>query len=283
MKKLHRIPRKNHVKKVACTVSAAALMLGVSHAATVAMHFQVNYCGYVGYTGFPVTLTAFGVSPNGWQNLTPMDSGYGSCPLASPYYITLNETVSTNTSTGGLNPLPNGTLNVTWSANTANFSDFGGYPDAGNSPPYNIVTIFPTAFPVGAEDQVYAGFLRDGVNFGPPGGADNSAMPGGYVVDVTGLSTVFTNTPYVVELIAASDSMQVLTNAFIIDVVNSTSNSVTYPNTPPIVSDAGGAPWLRGHGGGAQHGERPVQYRPYPHRQRPGATRRHWGTACGLR
>jgi len=250
MKKHHPFAKNHHVKKVACTVSAAALMLGVSHSATVAMHFQVNYCGYASYSGFPVTLTAFGVPPNGWQNLTPMNSGYGICALSAPYRIALDETVSTGTSTGGLNPLPNGSLDVSWSANTANFSGFGGYVAANNSPVYNILTFFPNAYLTGGEDQVYASFLRDGINFGPPGGADNSARPGGYIVDVTGLSTVFTNTPFVVELIAASDSMQTLTNALVIDVNHLTTNSVTYPGTPPVAVDAGSAPWVRGHGGG---------------------------------
>jgi hypothetical protein len=253
MKQLH-LPRKNNrAKQIACTVSAAALMLGVSHATTVAMHFQVNYCGYVGYTGFPVTAAAFGVQPSGWQNLTQMMSGYagsGPCALGSPYFYSLSETVSTNTSSGGLNPLPRGTINLTWSANTANFSDFGGYADANNSPAYNINVNYPYAILTGdGEEEVYASFLRDGVNFGPPGGADNTSAPG-YSVDITGVKSVFTTTPYVVELIASSDSMQVLTNAFVIDVTNSISNSVTYPNTAPVVSDAGGAPWLRGHGGG---------------------------------
>jgi hypothetical protein len=254
MKKLQFPQKHNHAKKAVATVSAAALMLGISHAATVAMHFQVNYCGYAGYTGFPVTVAAFGVAPSGWQNLTQMMSGYGSgaCGFtAPPYGYTLNETVSTNTSTGGLNPLPSGTINITWSANTANFSDFGGYIDATNSPAYNIRTIFPSAFLAGGgEEQVYASFLRDGVNFGPPGGADNTGGFGGYNVDITGVHSVFTNTPFVVELIASSDSMQVLTNAFIVDVTHTVTNSVTYPNTPPVLSDAGSAPWLRGHGGG---------------------------------
>ncbi len=249
MKTLRTPPKHFRAKKAAATVSAAALMLGVSHAATVAMHFQVNYCGYTGYTGFPVTLTAFGIPPSGWQNLTPMNSGYTSCPLGAPYVLTNTQTISTNTSTGGLNPLPNGTLNVTWSANTANFSGFGGYSSATNSTPYNLNVVNATAIFVGGEDQVYGSFLRDGVNFGPPGGADNTSGAGGYNVDITGLHSVFTNTPFVVELIASSDSMQVLTNAFVVDATHTVTNSVTYPSTPPVV-DAGSAPWLRGHGGG---------------------------------
>src|SRR5271154_5572592 len=111
MKKNPSYTRKHRAKQVASTVSAAALMLGISHAATVAMHFQVNYCGYAGYTGLVVTTNAFGVPASGWQNLTPMNSGYTSCPFSGPPYgYTLSQTVSTNTSTGGLNPLPSGTI-----------------------------------------------------------------------------------------------------------------------------------------------------------------------------
>jgi hypothetical protein len=40
------------VRKVACTVSAAALMLGVSQAATVGFNFQANYCGSASYPEF---------------------------------------------------------------------------------------------------------------------------------------------------------------------------------------------------------------------------------------
>lgn len=252
MKKLRPIHRKPHVKKVACTVSAAALMLGVSHAATVAMHFQENYCGSASYSGFPVTLTAFGIAPSGWQNLTPMDTGYGSCTGHLAIY-TLNETITTTTSTGGLNPLPNGSLSVTWTANTANFSGFAGY--GGKPPNYGYDGHPPVPIPTG-EWQVYSTFLRDGKNFGPidnnadgaPCG-DNSMPP--YTVDITGLSSVFTSSPYVIQLIAASDSMQTLTNAYVIDVLHSVSNTVSYPNTP-FPTDEGGtcSQWLRGHGGG---------------------------------
>jgi hypothetical protein len=63
--------------KLACTVSAAALMLGVSSAATIGLHFQDSYCASTPYSGFPVTMTAFGIASSGWENLTPMPSGYG--------------------------------------------------------------------------------------------------------------------------------------------------------------------------------------------------------------
>src|SRR5271154_835986 len=117
MKKPHGSKNSSRNKKVACTVSADGLMLGVSSAATVGLHFQVNYCDSQDYTGFPVTLTAFGIPPSGWQNLTPMDTGYGCSSYPQPGvgdYFTLQEDGigSTNTSPG-LNPLPNGSLNVT--------------------------------------------------------------------------------------------------------------------------------------------------------------------------
>ena len=52
-------------------------MLGVSEAATVGLHFQVNYCYNQGYSGFLVTLPAFGIGTNGWENLQQMNTGYG--------------------------------------------------------------------------------------------------------------------------------------------------------------------------------------------------------------
>src|SRR5258706_11976590 len=69
---LHRNPR---ARVVACTVSAAALMLGVSEAATVGINFQANYCGAPSLSGYIVTTQAFGIGTNGWQNLTQMDTG----------------------------------------------------------------------------------------------------------------------------------------------------------------------------------------------------------------
>ena len=42
---------KKHAKQAACTISAAALMLGVSEAATVGFNFQANYCYNAGYSG----------------------------------------------------------------------------------------------------------------------------------------------------------------------------------------------------------------------------------------
>jgi hypothetical protein len=63
------------------------------------------------------------------------------------------------------------------------------------------------------------------------------------------LKSLFTNTPYVIELVGASDSMDELTNAFIIDATLSVTQSVTYPNCPKPPY-AGASPWNRGHGGG---------------------------------
>ncbi len=72
MKKLHCSTPISRGKKIACTVSAAALMLGVSSAATIGLHFQDTYCYDNSYSGFLVTMTAFGIQSNGWENLTPM-------------------------------------------------------------------------------------------------------------------------------------------------------------------------------------------------------------------
>jgi hypothetical protein len=229
-------------KKIACTVSAAALMLGVSSGATIGLHFMENYCGAPAYSGYPVTLTAFGIESNAWENLYEMNTGYGSC--SGPLGYTTNEVIDTETSTNGLNPLPNGSLSVTWFGPTANFDPFYGY--AGNPPYYTGGG--PLTNPKTGEQQIYATFIRDGINFGPPGGPNNDQP--GYYVDVTGLKTLFTNTPFVVELMASADSMQTLTNAFVIDVSNSITNSVEYTNTPPVAPGFNGAPWYRNNGGG---------------------------------
>jgi hypothetical protein len=242
-------------------------MLGVSEAATVGLHFQNNYCAAPSYTGFPVTLTAFGIAPSQWQNLTPMDTGYSCGLTCGPY--SLNQVISTNTSTGGLNPLPNGSITVTWSASSANFSGFAGYGGSlpgyqySGPPGYDYDGQPPTGrnppqpFPTG-EWEVYSSFLRDGVEFGPVptnscmGAAGGDNFQEGYMVDVVGLKSLFTNTPFVVELIAASDSMQVLTNAFIIDSTSGLTNStVDYPSTAfPSINEGGTSGWYRGHGGG---------------------------------
>lgn len=237
------------METVACTVSAAALMLGVSQSATVGFNFQNDYCGSTAsYVNF-VQATAFGIPTNSWENLTAMGTGYSSCHAVS---FSLNEVIDTTTSSGGLNRLPNGSITVTWSAPTANWSNFGGY--GGTPPNYHFGGGVP---PHGAGD-VYAGFLRDGQEFGPidtsgtgsPCG-DNTAGLSGYSVDIVGLKSLFTNTPFVIQLVGASDSMQVLTNAFIIDAALSSTQSVTYPSTPTVV-DSGGTcgHWVRGSGGG---------------------------------
>jgi len=221
-----------------CTVSAAALMLGVSQAATVGFNFQANYCSASSYSGAVVTAPAFGIPVNGWQSLTPIGTGYG----CDPAFQTLSEIINTTTSTDGLNPLPSGSLTVNWSAYTGNVSGFGGYSRSG--PHY---TFGGNSYTPGNE-QVYWGFLRDGVNFGPGSSGGDNDQPG-YTIELTGLKSVFTNTPFVVQLIASADSMQTLTNAFVIDATGNTTQSVVYPSTP-TVGDAGGAAWVRGIGGG---------------------------------
>ena len=159
MKKLRQLCNRTKEKNIACTVSAAALMLGVSHAATVGFQiFQTHYCGSPGYNGAVVTGPAFGIGTNGRESLPQMDTGYGGCP---PDYYTLNQVIDTTSSTNGLNPLPNGSLNLTWSGYTANVSGFGGYTRSG---PH--LTFGGSGYNPGNE-QVYWGFIRDGVNFGP--------------------------------------------------------------------------------------------------------------------
>ena len=126
MKTLHRSVNHSRRRKLACTVSASALMLGVSHAAVVGFNFQVTWTdiGAPAYSGFPVTAAAFGVPAASWENLTPMDTGYATgFGLPGPFYLT--ETIDATNDSGGLNPLPNGTLNVSWQATAANSSAFG--------------------------------------------------------------------------------------------------------------------------------------------------------------
>src|SRR5271157_4762197 len=197
----------HRARKVACTVSAAALMLGVSQAATVGFNFQVNYCALGTYSGAVVTAPAFGLAPVSWESLTPMGTGYGCGP--GSFYYTLSESISTQTSTGGLNPLPSGSLTVTWSAWTANCSGFGGYSRPGPNYSFGGNGYRP------GNEQVYWGFLRDGINFGPGCVTWGDNNEPGYQVDLVGLQSVFTNGAYVVQLIASADSMQYLTNAFI--------------------------------------------------------------------
>ena len=232
-------------------------MLGVDQAATVGLHFQVNYCSSQSYTGFQVTQTAFGISTNGWQNLTPMDTGYGCGNYPEPgvgNYFTLEEDGIGSTNTApGLNPLPNGSLNVIWSAYTANYVPFAGY----GAPPPNYYgpggasgALSVQNSPISGEQQVYASFLRDGLNFGP-GGANNDQP--GYLIDVTGLKSLFPRSSFVVELMASADSTQVFTNAFVVDVANSKTNSVSYPNIPPV-QNSEGTIYYQGSGGGLSTG-----------------------------
>jgi hypothetical protein len=247
MKRTRLLSSNNRASKVACTVSAAALMLGVSHATTVGLFFRCNYCYDSRYTGVPVSMTAFGVAPSLWENLTPMNTGYG-CSQTN----TLSQTIDTTTSTGGLNPLPNGSLTITWYGYTANFSGFAGYDWSGAPPPHYAYSFYggapPNPYPNG-EMEVYANFMRDGVNFGPGSSGGDNNQPG-YNVDITGLQSLFTSTPFAVELVATSDSMQYLTNAFIIDATANTTQSVVYPSTPPVFDQGDTPNWVRGHGGG---------------------------------
>jgi hypothetical protein len=231
-------PRRKCAAQAACTVSAAALMLGVSHAATIGFNFQTHYCSLESYSGATVTAPAFGVGTNNWESLTQMDTGYGCDP--GPF--SLSETIDSTTSTNGLHSLPFGSLKVNWSGYVANVSGFGGYD---RSPPH--YTFGGNGHNPG-EEEVYWGFIRDGVNFGPGQSGGDNNQPG-YSVEVIGLKSIFTNSPFVVQLIASSDSLSSLTNAFVIDATTSTTQSVTYPNIPPI-ANVGDTAWPRGIGGG---------------------------------
>lgn len=242
MKKRSKGPSRRSAQKVACTVSAAALMLGVSQAATIGLKFTVDYCGFNNYVNY-VNAPAFGIPMDQWQNLTAMGTGYNACSGTS--FFSFNEVIDTTTASGGLHPLPNGSLTVSWSGSSANWSGFRGY-DA-SSPPQPI-----NSGPPVPEAQVYAGFIRDGVNFGPGSSGGNNNQPG-YSIEITGLKSLFTNTPYAVELVAAADSMQYLTNAFVIDATLNTTQSVTYPN-PQVYGNVGDTAWFRAIGGGLSTG-----------------------------
>ncbi|HEY3861566.1 MAG TPA: LamG-like jellyroll fold domain-containing protein [Verrucomicrobiae bacterium] len=245
-------------KKIACTVSASALMLGVSSAATIGLHFQENYCGAPAYSGFLVTLTAFGIAPSSWENLAQMNTGYGSCggPLGYNFTQVLDTTTST---TNGLNPLPNGSITVNWFGPTANYNPFGGYT-AGTPPNYyhpggsSGASAISNA-PVTGEEQIYATFIRDGINFGPPGGPDNHQP--GWSIDITGLKSLFPNSSFVVETMASGDSIETLTNVMVIDLANSLTNLIAYPNIPPVVNSEGTS-FYQGTGGGLSTGSAAV-------------------------
>jgi len=246
----------HRVRTAACTVSAAALMLGITHAATVGINFPVSYSTVVGNYVNYVNAPAFGIPQSGWQSLSPTGTGYGGATANLLYLYGINvidttkqAPVNTSPQPGGqpafanqfLNPLPNGSLTVSWGCPTANWSGFAGYDASHAAQPA------PTNGPPMGEAEVYAGFFRDGINFGPPGGPNND-QPGWYV-DITGLKSLFTNTPFAIELVASSDSMYFLTNAFIVDLTGNTTQSVSYPN-PQHYGDAGDSPWYRATGGG---------------------------------
>lgn len=267
-------------RKVACTVSAAALMLGVSQAATVGFNFQTHYCAADSYSGAVVTAPAFGIGTNAWESLPALDTGYG---CTSCNFFTLNQIINTTSGGGGLNPLPNGSITVNWGASSANVSGFAGY---GNSSfPYEFGG--PGYKP--GNQQVYWGFLRDGVNFGPVppncGGAPNgdNNQPG-YNIDIVGLKSLFTNSPFAIELIASSDSAFTITNAFVIDAVLSSTQSVSYPSIPPI-RDQHNALMPRGIGGGLSTATGALDtdhIQIIGNRARHSATENYASTICGF-
>ena len=99
------------------------------------------------------------------------------------------------------------------------------------------------------EQQVYWGFMRDGVNFGPGQTAGDNNQTG-YSVDIAGLKSLFTGSGYVVQTIAATDSGNGITNVFLIDPSTHSTNSITYPNIAPPDNIVGDTVWPRGIMGG---------------------------------
>jgi hypothetical protein len=169
-------------------------MLGVSPAATIGFNFQWTYCGYSYLMMAPGAVVT---APAFGLQASQWTSLEAMCIEPGPYV--LNEMVG----------VASGSVNVNWSAVSAgaNGSFFGPSPGPG---------------------QVYYTFLSDGIV--------SSNQPG-YWVDVGGLKSLFTNSPFVVQLIASfggsTNSIQSLTNAFIIDAGASATQSVSYPNIGP--------------------------------------------------
>ncbi|MCX6927966.1 MAG: hypothetical protein NT154_32870, partial [Verrucomicrobia bacterium] len=202
----------HRTRKVACTVSAAALMLGVAQSATVGFNFQCDWddAGAHAYTGKPVTATAFGVPTNGWQNLTPLRTGYG----AHGPFTGLTETIDPTTSSGGLNPLPRGSITLTWSASAGNCSGWAGY-----GIPYGAPNPHP------GSEEVYYGFLRDEANTYTT--MDPAAIP--YSVTITGLRSVWTN--YAIQVVNCTDSGGL---GFTNTVISGTEDSLDIYGRPAI-------------------------------------------------
>ncbi len=222
MKNKHSKSRINRRRLAAvCTVPAAALMLGVSQAATIGLHFQPDWTdnNSPGYTGFPVTATAFGIAPSSWQNLTPLPTGYNG---ANPGPFALEETIDTTTSGNGLNPLSAGSLKVEWSAVAGNTSGF-----AGNDPGYG------GNHPHVGEQEVYYGFLRDDVFI-----YTHPVSTQGYKVKLTGLKSLFPASDYVIQLVAATDSGTGFTNAVV--TAGPSTQDLTYTASRPDQSIIGG-------------------------------------------
>jgi hypothetical protein len=198
-------------------------MLGVSHGATVGLNFQCDWTSTTpDFTGQHITAAAFGISPSGWESLLPLPSGYNPANNAAPYAgnpgpYTASEVIDTASNTNGLHPLPRGSLSLTWSATAGSFSDFG---DASNGGSY------VDNHPHRGIQEVYYGFLRDNhFVFTSP-----TTTPG-YTVSITGLTSLFPSTPYVVQLAASTDSGSYFTNAILS--TSTSTQQLTYSATFP--------------------------------------------------
>ncbi len=177
-------------------------MLGVSQAASLGINFPVDWTdgGSPAYTGMQLTASAFGIPVTGWQSLTATPTGYNQ-QGRTPGPFTLSEVISTQSNTNGLHPLPSGSLAISWTASAANASGFGDYSNGG---PYG------GNHPHIGEQQVYYGFLRDNVFL-----YTSPTRPVGYSVKISGLKSVFPNSHYVIQLVAATDTGTAFTNAVI--------------------------------------------------------------------
>jgi hypothetical protein len=198
-------------------------MLGVSHAATVGLNFQCDWTSTSpAYTGQHITTAAFGIPPSGWQSLLPLPTGYSYNNNAAPYtgnpgpYMA-SEMITTSSNTNGLHPLPQGSLSLTWSAVAGNTSGFG---DANNGGSYG------GNHPHRGINEVYYGFLRDNYFI-----YTSPTTRPGYTVSISGLTSVFPSTPYVVQLAASTDSGTYFTNAILSS--STSTQQLTYSATFP--------------------------------------------------
>lgn len=111
-------------------VPASALMLGMSHGATIGYNFQTTGAFYGAPAGAPVTMTAFGVPATNWQSSAPLPTGGGA-------------NGSSTISVGG------GSINVSWTSANSWGSGIGGGGGPGGGGLQS------------GEEEVFTGYLDD--------------------------------------------------------------------------------------------------------------------------